>query len=276
MKLADAHIHLFANGYHRPGLPALFGDRELEAYEALRLTHGIELALVIGYEADGIDPSNNAHIRRLSASRSWLRTLAFADLDAAVDLQRIEQWMDAGHQGLAIYALDRERSDRVLAWPRSCWRALEDRHATVSLNTRPEAIVALGRLIAAWPGVQFLISHLGLPGVIGSETPVQTPAERLAPLLDLARLSNVYVKISGLYATSQPPHAYPHLGADVLIQMILSAFGPARCLWASDFSPALEYVSFPQTVDWPGCETLSESDRCLIYRDNLFRLLSVR
>jgi hypothetical protein len=37
MRFADAHIHLFGEGYHRPGLPSLFGDRELQAYEALRL-----------------------------------------------------------------------------------------------------------------------------------------------------------------------------------------------------------------------------------------------
>ena len=70
MRFADAHIHLFREGYHRPGLPSLFGDRELQAYEALRLTHGVDLALAIGYEAGGIDPANNAYLRQLSQSRS--------------------------------------------------------------------------------------------------------------------------------------------------------------------------------------------------------------
>ena len=63
MRLADARLHLFWEGYHRPGLPSLFGDRELQAFEALRLTHGVDLALATGYEAEGVDPANKAYGR---------------------------------------------------------------------------------------------------------------------------------------------------------------------------------------------------------------------
>jgi L-fuconolactonase len=252
MRLADAHIHLFREGYHRPGLPSLFGDRELQASEALRLAHGVDLALAIGYEAGGIDPANNAYLRQLSQSRSWLRTLAFVEPTPPPE-------PGTGYAGLAIYAQDRPDAESVLRWPPACWRLLQFRTAIVSFNSRPEAISVLGPLTAEWTSVQFLFSHLGLPGVLGPDMPSEALRDRLKPLLSLARLPNVHVKISGAYATSVPQHAFPHRGANEAIGRILEAFGPARCLWASDFAPALEFVSFPQTMEWQGMSALTET-----------------
>jgi predicted TIM-barrel fold metal-dependent hydrolase len=274
MRLADAHIHLFRGGYHRPGLPSLFGDGELRAYEALRLVHGIELALAIGYENEGIDPDNNAYLRRLSKSRSWLRTLAFVETSSRPELQAIAALIESGHAGLAVYALDKQHAESVLRWPSQIWRLLQSRKAIVSFNSRPEAITVLRPLTAKWTDVRFLFSHLGLPGVIGSNTTPHAIGVRLKPLLGMASQPNVYVKISGVYATSQPQYAYPHSTTDDVIGRIIDAFGPARCLWASDFAPALEFVSFSQTVDWPGNRELTESERRMVFGDNLVRLFS--
>ena len=273
MKLADAHMHLFQRGYHRPDLPSLLGDGELQAYEALRAIHGIELALAIGYEADGIDPGNNAHLRQLSRTRSWLRTLAFVETTPLPKPESIEALLNDGHAGLAIYAVDRPRAEALLQWPGSCWQALQSSGAIVSFNARPEAIALLGSLVSEWAGVKFLFSHLGLPGVIGPGTSPDTIRDRLQPLLSIARVPNVYAKISGLYALSEPQHAFPHDDADLVIRRVLDAFSPARCLWASDFTPALEFVSFPQTIDWPGCNELSYAEQRLVFHDNLVRLL---
>jgi L-fuconolactonase len=270
MKIADAHVHFFRGGYRRPGLPSLFGDGELRAYEALRVAHEIELALAIGYEAGAIDPGNNAHLRDLAASRDWLKTLAFVPPDPPPSPSSLESLIEAGHAGLAIYALDEGQAEAVPRWPPDGWRALESRRAIVSFNSRPEAIARLGPLIARWPGIPFLFSHLGLPGVVAPAG----IAGRLKPLLGLAPLPNVHVKISGLYAASAPPHAYPHESARDIVRTILDAFGPARCLWASDFAPAMEFVSFPQTLAGPGCDELGEDERRGVFHDNLARLLA--
>jgi predicted TIM-barrel fold metal-dependent hydrolase len=272
MRFADAHIHLFREGYRRPGLPSLFGDRELQAYEALRLAHDIDLALAIGNEAEGIDPANNAYLRQVSQSRSWLRTLAFVKTAPPPEPAAVEALIEAGHAGLGVYALDGPEAELLLGWP--CWRLLQSRKAIVSFNSRPEAIAALRPLIAKWTNVQFLFSHLGLPGVLRPDMPAEAVLDRLKPLLSLAQLPNVHVKISGAYATSVPRHAFPHLGASGAIDRILEAFGPARCLWASDFAPALDFVSFPQTMEWQGMTALSETERRMVFRENLLRLLS--
>jgi L-fuconolactonase len=273
MKRADAHIHFFPRGYSRPGAPSLFGGGELQAYEALRVHHEIDLALAIAYEGEGGDPDNNAYVRGLAASRGWLRTLAFFAVSPTPELSVVERALEAGHSGLAIYALDRDGAEAVLNWPEDVWRILQARGAIVSFNSRPEAIATLAPLVARCGQIAFLFSHLGLPGVIKSDATSETVRERLRPLLDMAPAHNVYVKISGVYATSEPAHLYPHAAARGAIACLLDGFGPRRCLWASDFAPALEYVSFPQTLDWPGHQDLTEKERQLIYGENLRRLL---
>ena len=274
MRLADAHIHLFRHGYRRVGLPSLFGDSELAAYEALRQVHGVELALAIGYEAEGIDPDNNAYIRKLSETRTWLRTLAFVVPSAQPSQDLIDRLFAEGHSGLAVYAIDRSQAQDLLLWPREAWQALEARRAVISLNARPEALSLLKPLFVAYDGVAFLISHLGLPGTIVIGTSSEAVQERLKPLLELASLTNVHVKLSGFYATSEPPHDYPHGGAHHAVRAITDSFGPERCLWASDFAPALEFVSFPQTIHWPGLDKYSDAERHAIFSGNLCRLLS--
>jgi L-fuconolactonase len=276
MKRADAHIHFFPRGYSRPDAPSLFGEREMQAYEALRVHHEIDLALAIAYEGDGGDPDNNAYVRKLAASRGWLRTLAFFAVNPAPDAAVVERLLEAGHSGLAIYALDRAGAQAVLSWPEDVWRILQARGAIVSFNSRPEAIAGLTPLVARCSQIAFLFSHLGLPGVIKSDSTSEGIRERIRPLLDLTSLPNVYVKISGVYATSDPAHDYPHAATRGAIASILDGFGPRRCLWASDFAPALEYVSFPQTLDWPGHQDLTEEERKLVYGENLRRLLATK
>ena len=276
MTLADSHIHLFPAGFRHDGLPALFGAGEVAAYEAIRAIHGIDLALVIGYEADGIDPDNNATIRRLGVSRGWIRTLAYVDPRSVADPLAIRALLDRGHRGLALYVTDGARAKALLQWPEAAWNELRSRRAIISFNARPETIGLLRPLIAAAPEISFLFSHLGLPGKFAGDTGRAAVLERLAPLLSLAALSNVHVKISGLYAMSEPEFAYPHGAAHHAIRGIIAAFGAARCLWGSDFAPALEFVSFPQTIHWPGIDALSEPERQAIHRGNLVRLLSER
>lgn len=273
MKLADAHLHFFRTGYRRTGLPSMLGANELATYEALRPVHGIELALVIGYEAEGIDPANNAYVRELSGTRPWMKTLAFVDLDKPVEPAAPGRHLRAGHSGIALYAPGRRQAEALLALPSEFWLQLRNARAVVSLNARPEALAILAPLFALHADVRFLVSHLGLPGVFRQEPDAGEVAARLGALLALAPLDNVFVKISGLYALSEPHHLFPHVGARQLIAAVVSAFGPERCVWASDFAPALEFVSFAQTIDWPGNADLAEGARHLIYHDTLARLL---
>jgi hypothetical protein len=55
----------------------------------------------------------------------------------------------------------------------------------------------------------------------------------------------------------------------------VESFGAARLLWGSDFSPSLEWLSFPQTFGlFAHMPFLSAADRQLIEGENLLALLA--
>jgi predicted TIM-barrel fold metal-dependent hydrolase len=118
-----------------------------------------------------------------------------------------------------------------------------------------------------------LISHLGLPGRYASPPSRNAARKILSPLCALAKQPHVGVKLSGLYAISDPSHAYPHRSAHPFLRQLYDDFGPKRLYWGSDFSPALEHVSFAQMID-PLFELgWSTNDLKNIMHDNLTRAI---
>lgn len=272
MILADAHLHLFRRGF--PGVygKSLLGT-EINVYETLRGAHGITAGLVVGYEGEDIDPGNNAYIRWLAADRPWIATVANVDTLSVPSAAAVASLIDCGHAGLSLYISSNSAAQAVVAWPVSVWDVLNQGRALISLNITPEYLSVLAPVMARHSGCWFLVSHMGLPGQYKLAPPLEDAAARLAPLIQLAGLSNVVVKISGLYAISDPPFAYPHHAAQPFINLLLDRFGPARCLWGSDFSPALDHVSFAQTVSNPWLDHLDDGERALVMGENLLRLL---
>jgi predicted TIM-barrel fold metal-dependent hydrolase len=272
MTLADAHLHFFRRGFPGPYGESLLRP-DIEAYERLRTVHPIAAALVVGYEGEGIDPGNNSYIRELAATRPWVATVGYVELAGRVDGETAAALLAAGHAGVALYVPDAGTAETVTTLPRAFWDRLDAAHAIISLNAPPEAIAGLGDTVAAAPGCRFVFSHVGLPGAYPAAPSREVAEARIAPLLALAARPNVFVKISGLYAISIPVHAYPHAAAQPFIDLVLERFGASRCLWASDFAPALDFVSFAQTIDNPLLAGLKAGEREAVMGGNLLRLL---
>jgi predicted TIM-barrel fold metal-dependent hydrolase len=273
MPIADAHLHLFRHGFPgRYGKGSQEIGSELETYDRFRKEHDIAAGLIVGYEGDGIEPDNNRYIRSLAKARPWMSTLAYLAHTAMPDGDTVEKLMQDGHSGIAVYALNAEAARSLLGW-NEAWTRLDAHRAIVSFNAPPEAAAELAPIIAKNSRCSFLFSHLGLPGRHAATPSQDIAAARLAPLLRLAELPNAMVKISGLYAVSDPPHAYPHDSATPFIEILLDRFGAHRCCWGSDFSPSLDFVSFAQTLAIPVLEKLGASDRDRVMGGNLLRVL---
>lgn len=262
--IVDAHLHLFRNGYGR--FRAAGSAREVDAYELLMDRHGITAGLVVCYEADGIDPGNNAYVRELAGTRSWINSLAFLEPHSALTVGRIEELLVAGHIGIAVYLPDATSAQALCGWPPAVWERLSRAHAIVSFNARPEATAHLEALVDRATDCAFLFSHLGLPGRGDGISTSRQAAEHLDPLLRLASRPNVGVKISGLYAVDPIP---PHAGARPFVEVLLQRFVPSNLHWGSDFSPALGFVSFEETMAVPGLEFLAPADRDMVFGEGL-------
>ena len=273
-QLADAHLHLFTNGFRGRGGSSPAGPGlEVDAYESLARRHGIVAGLVVGYEGEGIDPDNNSYIRSLAATHPWMSTVADVSTNAASDPTQLHLLLELGHRGIALYLPDIETAKVVSSWPTGSWRLLEEANALVSVNAGPAGIQGLAGVVERTPGCTFLFSHLGDPGRFTQPPSTDDAAHRIGALLRLARNDNVYVKISGLYAISDPANAYPHEAAWPFIDVVLQKFGPDHCLWGSDFSPCLDDVSFEQAIRNPVLEGLPPADYERVMGGNLLELL---
>jgi L-fuconolactonase len=83
----------------------------------------------------------------------------------------------------------------------------------------------------------------------------------------------VAVKVSALCAVSDPQEAYPHLAASPFVELLLESFGVERCLWKSDFSPRLYWVSFQQATNLVQLRGLGPGEQELVMGKNLLRLI---
>jgi predicted TIM-barrel fold metal-dependent hydrolase len=260
--IADAHIHLFRNGFWQDGTSPLGMASDLATYTALRQTFGIGHALVVGYEGERIDPDNNAYVAGLAAMHDWITPLAY--LDDTATPEAATRHLEMGHRGIVLYLPDATAVAGLSRWSAEIWALLSARRALVSINARPAAIAPLAAVLSMAPEAQILFSHLGLPG----------PQADIAALLDLVPMGNVGVKLSGLYAIDPTP---PHHAAHPVVETLLDKVPAPHLHWGSDFSPVLGALPFDATLQIPGLTALAEPDQALIMGNGLMaKIATVR
>lgn len=127
-----------------------------------------------------------------------------------------------------------------------------------------------GELARRHPNTQIVIDHVGL------EQPFEPPAPPdpfadLANVVALAQHDNVALKISGACTLSHEPFPY----ADIWQPLgeIFQAFGFDRCMWGTDWTRAVELLSYRQGVDaFRVTEQLSDSERAALMGGTLAQI----
>jgi predicted TIM-barrel fold metal-dependent hydrolase len=78
-----------------------------------------------------------------------------------------------------------------------------------------------------------------------ADCPLDRP-DQLQMLLNLARYSKVYVKISHPWSLSKQP--YPYADALVQIKHLYDAFGANRLMWGTDWPISLKQLPYDKAV----------------------------
>lgn len=271
---ADAHLHIFARGFQGVHGVSPAGDDELLVYERLRIYHGIERALIVGYEGHERYRSNNRDILGLASTRAWMTPLVYLSATHPPSLQSLEAFYAQGAAGYVLYVRNPAEAFSLERWPRAIFSELCAQRPIISINAPPEGIAELRASVEKLgEGCHVLFSHLGLPGRYSSLPTRAEARERLGPLVSLADLPHVGVKVSALYAISEPPHNFPHEVAGPFVFVLLEAFGPSRVMWGSDFPVALDFVSFPQLLEVKALDACTPKEREAVMGGNLLRWL---
>lgn len=126
------------------------------------------------------------------------------------------------------------------------------------------------KLAARNPGCRLIIDHLGLQQPFAPPAPPE-PFADLPNVLKLAQYDNVAIKISGACTLSHEPFPYNDIW-DPLCR-IFDAFGFERCMWGTDWTRAVNLLSYAQGVDaFRVTDRISEGDRAELMGGTLQRI----
>jgi len=125
-------------------------------------------------------------------------------------------------------------------------------------------------LAARNPDTQVVIDHLGIQQPFAPPTPAE-PFSDLPQVLAMAAQPNIAIKISGACTLSHEPFPYPDIWEPV--GRILDAFGLDRCMWGTDWTRAVAFLTYEQGVEsFRVTDRLSDSDRATLMGGTLSRI----
>ena len=264
MELIDAQIHTWMSD--RPRRPWVADYRERHRDKLPYLLHAgqtntTEMALLemaeVGVDAALLSPNgvygtdNGYEMAGAAAYPEKFRVVGWIDYLADDVEQRLAADVARGMLGVRIPDLrERERHERgefarVLA-------ACQERGCVVGLMVWHPLLELLVRTLEQYEGVHFVLGHLGVgiaPPVLGVLP--EDPFENLPAVLDLARLPNVSLNLTG--APSLSHQRFPFRDLWPAIDRIVAAFGPDRVMWGSDYTRTAGLHSY-----WDGTHYLRE------------------
>jgi L-fuconolactonase len=125
-------------------------------------------------------------------------------------------------------------------------------------------------LIRRNPDTQVIVDHLGLIQPHAPPLPKEPWAE-LPKVLTLAKLQNVAIKITGACTLSREPFPYKDIWDPVC--RVMEAFGIDRCMWGTDWTRAVKFLSYAQGVDaFRATDRVSDSDKVKLMGGTLTRI----
>ena len=128
----------------------------------------------------------------------------------------------------------------------------------------------LGGLAERNPDTQIVLDHLGLRQPF-EPPPPDDPFGDLPKVLSLGNYKNVAIKITGACTLSHEPYPYRDIWEP--LQLIFDAFGIDRCLWGTDWTRAVNLLTYAEGVDaFRNSEILSSSDLSALMGGNIARI----
>jgi L-fuconolactonase len=247
---------------------------EAACYGSLARDHGVKAALIVGYAGTDWCAQNNAFLARTTPDLDWARPAAYVDPTQPLSTAQLDQFAQEGFVGLVFYLASEDQTQALSRMSNDIWSWLVQHRWLVSVNSGGQHLNCWPPLLNKHSELRLVLSHLGAPPRVQSSLSAPDAKRALAEVLALAPFPGPRVKLSGFYAVSDPPYDYPHERTWPYVETLLDAYGAERLLWGSDFSPALDALSFPQTFGlFAKMPFLSDRDRAKIEGENLLGLL---
>ena len=247
-KIIDAQVHAYEHDH--PGRPwsavlhgpaSVTGDAMVAAMDAV----GVDAAILVSvFTMYRFDSSYAEQVYRAHPTR--FRLIKPVDpTDPSVN-ETIDQWVKTPGTVAIRIMLNRGVSEDA-ADP-GINRVL----AAAARHNIPVNLLCWGRLdqvkqlAARNPDTRIVVDHLGLEQPY-EPPPLAQPFGEIEKVLALAQHPNVVIKITGACTLSQKAYPYPDIW-DPLAR-IFDAYGMERCLWGTDWTRAVQVLTYQQGVN---------------------------
>jgi predicted TIM-barrel fold metal-dependent hydrolase len=125
-------------------------------------------------------------------------------------------------------------------------------------------------LIRRHPDTRIVVDHLGLVQPMQPPVP-DKPWADLEKVMTLAECPNVAMKITGACTLSKQPYPYPDIWDPVC--RLIDTFGIDRCLWGTDWTRAVAFLTYRQGVDaFLQSDRFSQGDRARLMGGSLTKV----
>ena len=269
----DSQVHSYErNSSARPwvgflqGPDEVTGDDMVEAMDAV----GVDGALLVSpFSLYGYDASYALKVYATHPSR--FRLIKPFDPQSESVTDEIATWAETpGVVGARLmlrspsFEADDPGLNRILA---------AGAQAGIPVNVMCSGNLPLFRELATrHPNTQLVVDHVGLTQPHVPPAPSE-PFFDLANVISLAACDNVAIKISGACTLSHQPFPYPDIWEP--LSKIFDAFGLERCMWGTDWTRAVELLSYKQGVEaFRVTDCLSDSQRSELMGGSLMKIYS--
>ncbi len=230
-RACDTHFHVFGppekfpfvatHEYTPPAAP-------LEHYQKMLAVIGVERAVVVQPSVHGLD--NSATLDAIAHSAGQFRGVGrIDDQTPRAELRRLD---DGGIRGVRFNLLDRPRGNVKLDVLDRCVENVAGLNWSIDLHIDMKNLLAQEKRIRALP-VPVVIDHIAR---VKPAEGLQQPGFQL--LLDLLKLSHVWVKVSGADKICDTMvdiyHGLPFVDVIPYARAVIAA-APDRVVWGSDW-----------------------------------------
>lgn len=242
----DCHNHIFDpvrfpyidNAVYRPAGQEIATAAQ---FQAVMDAYGVRHALLVG-PTSGYDTDNRCLLDAIAQGEGRFKGIAV--VDNTVTAEALKDLKKAGVLGVTLNVAmtgvtHYNDADSLMS-------RLADLDMFAQIQVEKDQLLGMLPLIER-TRTRLLIDHCGRPDITAdlNQAAFQT-------LLRLADTQRVFVKLSGMSKFSAQP--YPYADAQPYARALLDAFGPAACMWGSDWP----FLRAPERIDYGPLLTLAQ------------------
>lgn len=277
--IMDSHCHAWRYWPYQPPVPDPMSRGIVEQLLWEMDQNGIGQAAIVCARIDH-NPDNNEYIAE-AVQKYPDRLYQLADVDCqwtstyhtpgAAD--RLRAAIDRyGLRGFTHYVRPDDDGEWFLSTEgRAFFQVAADRNQVVSLAMTPRLQPILRQVAERFPSVPFLFHHLA-----GARNGDDNDNLLFKEILASAKLSNMYVKLSGFHYASRVSWEYPFSDCEWIVRGIYEHYGPDRLCWGSDYPVVRRAMTYRHALEAfrTHCAFVPEDHQTRILGMNLRHLLT--